>query len=376
MVGRLNNDLLERRPVAPAGGATIRADAPAPAPIETEPNAVADRAERSSGRPAETYAVPVDPGATARNARGDVKSEGTARANAIYGKTKAPYDVSSVSAATIGALKSSSNKAEQRLGFTIENAQKNYAADIKNGARVLVTTSSGNGGEPVLIIMGKGFDPKLPARVHTHYHGNDGTVADPVGSPAGTHSRIQEIQARDPQTVFVLPECANPPAKVPVYYSASWSNASSQVKTTADALAAAGITNAGKQIVSAHSKGGSALANIINHDPSGAGLKADRLELQDSLYGSQVQLKDWAATANGKAVQSVLYYHASNPAGRDAELAKVFANQGFKTIEMSKQGPITEANNPVVDKATHTRKYAADNHYRIVGQFMDSAAGP
>lgn len=395
MVARVKND--ELRPAAPAGP-MIRAEAPAPIEVERTPvDLPIDRAERSQGA-AQTYAVAVDPTSAAPRARGDVQGDGTARADAIYGRARAPklaikdqdglihrppaivpgasYDISSVSNATIAALRSSNKKTDQRLAQTIENAKKNYDQDIKNGARVLITTSAGNGGEPVLVMIGKGFDPKLPARVHTHYHGNDATVGDPVGSPAGTHSRMQEVQARDPQTVFVLPECENPREKVPVYYSASWGNAKSQTQTTADALKAAGITHIGKQIVSAHSKGGSALSKIINADPTGAGLKADRLELQDSLYGSQYALKDWAATANGKAAQSVLYYRASNDFGNDAELAKAFAAQGYQKIEMSRQGPINDANNPVVDQKTRARKYAPDNHYRIVGQFMDSVAGP
>ncbi len=248
---------------------------------------------------------------------------------------------------------------QQDLAMTEANAKTSYADLIKRGGRVVVTTSAGNGGQPVVVLIPPGFDPTKPARVHTHYHGNNASAVDPVGGPSGANARMAAVQTRDPQTVFVLPVCANPQKKVPLWYDVSWSNASSQTQTTSDALKAAGITNVGKRIVSAHSRGGSALANIINKDP--AGLKADRLELHDSLYGSQVQLRNWAASANGKAVSSVLFYRAGNPVGRDAELAQAFRNQGYQRIEMSAQTPMP-AKTP----------YFRDSHYRTVGEFLDS----
>lgn len=230
---------------------------------------------------------------------------------------------------------------------------------------MVVTTSAGNGGQPVLTLMGPGFDPNKPARVHTHYHGDNATVADPRGSPAGTNQRMEEVQRRDPQTVFVLPEVANPPQRAPSFYAASWSNANSQVQTTQDALRAAGITNVGAQIVSAHSRGGSALARIIDRDPTGAGLRADRLELHDSLYGSQENIKRWASTDNGRAVRSVLFYRGSNEAGRDRGLEQAFRGQGYQRIDMANQGPMRP-----------NGRYYPDAHYRVIGEFLDSAPGP
>lgn len=257
------------------------------------------------------------------------------------------------------------NARAQARGDLQTRAEAVYADYIKRGGRVLMTTSAGNGNKPVLVLVPPGFDPTKPARVHTHYHGNNATVLDPNGSPAGTKQRLEAVQARDPQTVFVLPECSTAPARGPAWYDANWENASSQAQTTADALKAAGINNVGKQIVSAHSRGGSALARIIDRDPSGAGLKADRLELHDSLYGSQDQLARWASTANGKAVSSVIYYHAGNPAGRDAVLAQAYKSQGFQRVEMSQQPPMPR-----------DPPYMRDSHYRTVGEFMDSASGP
>lgn len=275
------------------------------------------------------------------------------------------YDVSTVPDATINRLRTSNNPTERNLGNTIANARTAYADQIRRGARVVVTTSAGNGGQPVLTLMGPGFDPNKPARVHTHYHGDNATVADPRGSFAGTNQRMEEVQRRDPQTVFVLPEVSNAPSRVPSSYAANWGNAQSQVQTTQDALRAAGITNVGKQIVSAHSRGGSALARIIERDPTGAGLRADRLEIHDSLYGSENQLKRWAATNNGRATSSVLYYRGSNTPGRDSGLEQAFRNNGYQRIDMANQGPMRPDG-----------RYYPDPHYRVIGEFLDSMPGP
>jgi hypothetical protein len=334
VVRRVTPDNFSPRTIdhAPRLGATdVRSIEPA--------NTTDDHATRgeADGR----YAVKSDSDAVAQHARAPLK--GFVHANLVT--PAVAYDVANTPAGTISTLKQSKIASERDLGFTIENAKASYAEQIKKGARIVVTTSAGNGGQPVLVIMGPGFDPTQKARVHTHYHGDDATVADPRGSPADTTSRIAAVQARDPQTVFVLPECANPSRKVPAWYDVSWSNVSSQALTTDDALKAAGITLVGKQIVSAHSRGGSALAKIIKTDP--AGLRADRLELQDCLYGSQAQLKDWAATANGKNVQSVVYYRATNPPGRDHELERAFSN--YKRIDLTKH-----------------------DHYNTVGKHMDA----
>ncbi|HSB98351.1 MAG TPA: hypothetical protein VLE45_00455, partial [Burkholderiaceae bacterium] len=117
------------------------------------------------------------------------------------------YDVARTSQADIDALKNSCDPAQRRLGHTIENAKASYGDLLAKGARIVVTLNAGNGGEPVMTLTGPGFKPELPARIHTHYHGDNATVADPQGSKAGQNSRIRETVARDPQTVFVLPEC-------------------------------------------------------------------------------------------------------------------------------------------------------------------------
>ncbi len=64
----------------------------------------------------------------------------------------------------------------------------------------------------------------------------------------------------------------------------------SQAETTDLALAAAGLSKAKieKETVSVHSRGGNVIQNMMEKDDgSGRKLRADRLELHDSLYGSQ-----------------------------------------------------------------------------------------
>ncbi len=118
------------------------------------------------------------------------------------------YDVATTSKADIDALKNSPDKQQQRLGHTIENLQNSYR-DLLDGKQVniKVTMNAANGNEPVATMTSAALDPKLPVRVHTHYHGDNATVGDPEGSKAGQNSRIRATLARDPQTVFVLPEC-------------------------------------------------------------------------------------------------------------------------------------------------------------------------
>ena len=285
----------------------------------------------------------------------------------------------------IAALKSSKDPETQRVGNTLAGAKTSYADLIAGGARVVVTTSTGNGGQPVLTIVPAGFDPSKPARVHTHYHGFNATVVDAPGHSAGATARIAQVQAADPQTVFVLPECSNAPAitrdGTPAYKT-NWSNVSSQASTTADALTAAGIEPAqvGTRVVSAHSGGGAALASAIKAAPGGSGLACDRLELEDCLYGCEQQLKAWSATANGKAAQSVVYYHGTNDAQADKALGKADAFGGrYRRIDVDKL-PTAEADRPILKgrdgkplgSAGHPlRAYAADAHDRTIGEFMD-----
>jgi hypothetical protein len=302
------------------------------------------------------------------------------------------YDVAQTSQADVEALKKSCDPAQRRLGHTIENAKVAYGDLLSKGARIVVTLNAGNGGEPVMTLMGPGFDAKLPARIHTHYHGDNATVGDPVGSKAGQNSRIRETVARDPQTVFVLPECKSvidqgtlpdSPTHDKVY-RADWGNVQSQAQTTDMALKAAGITKVGRETVSVHSRGGEVIQKLMHDDPSGKSLRASRLELHDSLYGSQGAVVAWGHTDNGKRVDKVIYVHGTNPQGRDAEIAKTFKGSYIR-IDIARQQPLNEKNNPVVydgkgaarDDHIHgknghegVRRYHPNAHYQTTGRFL------
>lgn len=297
------------------------------------------------------------------------------------------YDVGKVTPDELKAMRASKDPKIKATANTIANAQVAYKDQIAAGARVVVNNSEGNGGHPVLTLIPKDFDYSKPARVHTHYHGWSGTVADPAGHGAGTTLRMKEVQAKDPQTVFVLPECKNAPAdaslKAPSYKT-DWSNVTSQAQTTDDALKGSGITNVGKTVVSAHSGGGNALANAMNAHKDGSGVKADRLELQDCFYGSESSIAKWARTPNGQATSSVLYLHGTNDHS-DSGVAQAFGKSKYKKIEMGAQGPITSTNNPpvlgddgkqLVVNGQKKTKFNPDAHNRTVGQFMDSEPGP
>ena len=305
------------------------------------------------------------------------------------------YDVATTSQADIDALKNSPDPKQQRLGQTIENVKASYG-DMLDHANIQVAMNAGNGGEPVVTITSDKFDYTKPTRVHTHYHGDNATVGDPVGSKAGQASRIREILARDPQTVFVLPECHNPTPTVDGpkndnYYHADWSNVKSQAETTDLALKAAGAykSNVVQETVSLHSRGGEVIQNLMNHDPSGKSLRADRLELHDSLYGSQGAVAQWGRTDNGKHVSHVIYVHGSNGGlhgdGRDKEIAKTFGAGKYHRIDIVNQAPLNDKNDPVVydgkdakrDDHIHgpkghegVRQFNPDVHYQTTGRFL------
>ena len=303
------------------------------------------------------------------------------------------WDVSKTSQADIDALKNSPDKQQQRLGHTIENAKASYGDLLAKGARIVVTMNEGNGKEPVMTLTAPGFDPKLPVRVHTHYHGDNATVGDPEGSKAGQNSRIRATLARDPQTVFILPECQNATPEVdgPKHdngYPADWGNVKNQAQTTDRALEAAGISKSKieQETVSVHSRGGSVISKLLHKDDgSGSKLRADRLELHDSLYGSQGDVAKWGRSENGRGAK-VIYVHGSNPAGRDQEIAKTFGSNYIR-IDISRQKPLDDKNNPVVyngkdaQRNDHVaghkgggregvRQYNPDPHYQTTGRFL------
>jgi len=397
--------------------ATIPTTTGAPAPIDVvdaqahpEPVALAAAAAAADGFSALGAWYGLHPDVQQYAA----KTHGGSRAHAVTQAAPPPaappmvYDVETTTQAQIDALKASRDEKQQRLGWTIENAKVAYGDLLKPNAKgekahIVVTTSQGNGGQPVLVLTGPGFRNDQPARVHTHYHGDNATVADPLGSKAGTNARIRDAIARNPQTVFVLPEAAYSTQNTDSptrdnHYRASWAGIESQVKTTEDGLHAAGITNIGKQIVSVHSRGGSAIQRLMERDATGSLLRADRLEMHDSLYGSQGYVAQWGATANGKAAQQVVYYRGNLPQGREAVIQKAFGSR-FEMIQMSRQPKLDDTTNPVYKDANNqtfhhnrdwkdkktgqwhvdrpiVRQFDQDPHYRTTGQFLDTKPGP
>lgn len=325
------------------------------------------------------------------------------------------YDIMKVTPEQIKELR---DKKQIQLANTIVNAQNSYTDFVKAnpGVKVVVTTSEGNGGKPVLVVKGAKAD--TDAHVHTHYHGDNATVADPLGSKAGQNARIRDTLKKDPHAVFVLPEAANssdygPEPDSPSndkHYSASWSNVKSQVKTTNDALDAAGVQRPAKEtVVSFHSGGGMALVNLVNNnkDKGNATLQADRLELFDCVYHFgkenhpayhfEQRLREWSQTDSGKAVKQVIFYRGSNDVSRAAVMENSVGKDKFKLVDMANEPklsrnpdfdnqidpPAENANGnwtEIVRDGKQTGKVAhnfnPDPHYRTVGQFLGTRPRP
>jgi hypothetical protein len=329
--------------------------------------------------------------------------------------TKQPetYDISKVTPQQIQELR---DKKQYQLANTIENAEIAYHDFVKAnpGVKVIVTTSEGNGGKPVLVVKGAKADKD--AHVHTHYHGDNATVADPLGSKAGQNARIRDTLMKDPHAVFVLPEAANSSdehnnktdsSMNDNKYSVSWSNVKNQVKTTNDALEAAGVQRPPKEsVVSFHSGGGMALVNLVNNnkDKGNATLQADRLELYDCVYHFgekegkplpayhfEQRFREWSQTDSGKAVKQVVFYRGSNDVSRAAVMEKAVGKDKFKTIDMKDEPPVDDTINPPAENANGNwmeivrngeqtgkvaRNFNPDRHYRTVGQFMGTRPRP
>ena len=287
------------------------------------------------------------------------------------------WDVAKTSAADIEALKHSKDPQQVRLGHTIENLQNSYR-DLLDGKQVniTVTMNPANGKEPVATIASTALDTSKGVRVHTHYHGDNATIGDPVGSKAGQASRIREIIARDPQMVFVLPECqsARPKPDGPKHnleYKAEWGNVKNQVETTENALRAAGLNpwKVMQETVSFHSRGGEVIEKLMKDDKTGQSLRADRLELHDCLYGSPDDVAAWGRTENGKKVGRVIYVQGTNVEsgyGNDSEIRKTFKGSTYIRIDISHKDAARHAN----DKDHDVRRHHANPHYQTTGRYL------
>jgi hypothetical protein len=98
----------------------------------------------------------------------------------------------------------------------------------------------------------------------------------------------------------------------------------------------------GRETVSVHSRGGEVIQKLMHDDPSGHSLRASRLELHDSLSGSQGAVAAWGRTENGKHVDK-----GSHGDGRDKEIARTFKGSYIR-IDIADHKPLVDKNNPVV----------------------------
>jgi hypothetical protein len=181
-----------------------------------------------------------------------------------------------------------------RYGETLRRAVNNptYQQWVSqpNPPSIVLTSSAGNGNEPVMLLVPPDFaaNPSYPRPVQTYYHG----VGLPVGGhpdAAGTTEAIDAIwKSTHPDPIFVLPEAQSVPDDPGGTHGGWRLNGTINVaQTTNDALAVAyagtGVQPAiSERVVSAHSRGGAALALSLQHDPNS--LQADRLLLLDCLY--------------------------------------------------------------------------------------------
>jgi hypothetical protein len=213
-------------------------------------------------------------------------------------------------------------KTDKPRADLIERAQTAYADLLAQGARIVVTTSAGNGGKPVAVLLPAGFDPAQPAKVQTHYHGDRTSAAEPNG---GTTQAIKELVAKDAQRVFVLPEAKANVGGSPM----DWTNVQSQAQTTSDALAAAGVTKVGERTVSAHSSGGRALAMAA---AAPGGVAADRVVLLDCLYEPAATRIREGLTANGAGVKELVVVRGTNEEARADAMVAAFKDRARKVL--------------------------------------------
>jgi hypothetical protein len=159
------------------------------------------------------------------------------------------------------------------LARSIGEAQSTYAPLLAKGAKLVATTSTGNGGKPVLAIvppsLANNADPSKPYQVQVHYHGMRGRASQPNAS-SPVPKRIADTFSQQPPTVFVLPEWKQ---------ENDWTNVKNTGTTAADALAGVQGQRT-RTTVSGHSLGRAAIESAIRN----GGLKADRLDVEDGFY--------------------------------------------------------------------------------------------
>jgi hypothetical protein len=194
----------------------------------------------------------------------------------------------------IQQLKSSDDPELIRYAEVIERAVANpIYTDWVSSAEppcIVLTTSEGNGGEPVLVLVPPDYDPSVARPVHTHYHGIGSPVAAEPDSAETTRTIDSIWASTDPDPIFVLPETVSIEDDAATHGGWRLNGGINVNKTVEDALsAAAGDGEApliSERVVSAHSRGGAALALSVLADPGS--LTADRLLLLDSTMGANM----------------------------------------------------------------------------------------
>ena len=236
------------------------------------------------------------------------------------------YDLAALTTEAREALASGTD-AERRVAQLLDEAEGSYGSllsteDGRTPGRIVVTTSDGNGGQPVLVIVPPGFSADQDTAVHTHYHGDHTTVGAEHSAEGRTQAILDAVQA-DPQTILVLPEDQavewNDDGEA--RFSATWSNVRDQPATTADALRAVGQDpdEIDHRVLSAHSGGGAAIRNLARRqrEDGGTRLEADELLLHDCFYGGQgASVLDWLKELPEGDRPHVSYFRAGNAASQ------------------------------------------------------------
>ncbi len=245
-------------------------------------------------------------------------------------------------------------KTNKPLADTIKRAQAAFGSFVDrevNGTKgkIVVSTSPGNGGSPVVTVVPPGFDPAKGAKVQTHYHGDRTSAAEPNG--LGTQA-MQQMMTSDPQQVFVLPE-----AKGNVGTDGTdWTNVSDQATTTRDALKDAGVDKVASKTVSAHSAGGRALSYALKE----GNVDADRVLLLDCLYEPAASNIRKGLEKHGGGVKEIVVALGTNDPDRAEAMTRAFPGKARKVVVPPLNG--NHAHNAVL-------------RYLLGGQRLDQAGG-
>ncbi|MBL8956708.1 MAG: hypothetical protein JNK82_38395 [Myxococcaceae bacterium] len=203
----------------------------------------------------------------------------------FQGGSGGPVELTSGKTVSKAELEALRKAGKVDLAETLEGVQKNYKKLLDAGAKIVVTTSAGNNGRPIVTVvppaLANNKDPKVKYDVVVHYHGMHGSVPNPNGS-SPTRTQIEASFKRSPPTVYVLPTAKIVPAWKGTTTAPEWSASVRDTRKTADDGVAGVVGTRRQTTVSAHSLGREALTAAIAHK----GLKADRVDVQDGFSGA------------------------------------------------------------------------------------------